>query len=338
MAPRKVRWGVLGAASIAIRKVIPAMQAGEWSEVVAIASRDRGKGEQTARSLGVPKAYGSYEELLNDPEVDAIYNPLPNNLHVLWSIKAAEAGKHVLCEKPISLTVAEAKTLIEARDRTGVKIGEAFMVRTAPQWLRARDLIRAGRIGKLRSITGFFSYFNDKPADIRNIPAYGGGALLDIGCYPITMSRFIFDEEPSRVIGLVERDPQMKTDRLTSAMLDFPSGQSTFTCSTQLVYWQRMQFFGTKGRMEIEIPFNAPFDRPTRVFVDDCRDLVGSGITIETIPTNNQYTIQGDLFSKAIREEGEVPVSLENAIANMAAIEAVFRSADSGKWEKPQLG
>ncbi len=336
MAPRKVRWGVLGAASIAIRKVIPAMQLGEWSEVVAIASRDRSKAAETARSLGVPKAYGSYEELLADPEIDAIYNPLPNNLHVPWSIKAAEAGKHVLCEKPISLTVAEAETLIETRDRTGLKIGEAFMVRTAPQWLRTRDLIREGRIGKLRSITGFFSYFNDKPADIRNMPAYGGGALFDIGCYPITMSRFIFDEEPSRVIGLIELDPQMKTDRLTSVMLDFPSGQSAFTCSTQLVYWQRMQFFGTKGRMEIEIPFNAPFDRPTRIFVDDCRDLVGGGITVETIPACNQYTIQGDLFSKAIREGGEVPVPLENAIANMAAIEAVFRSADSGKWEKPQ--
>jgi predicted dehydrogenase len=311
------------------------MRQGEWSEIAAIASRDRRKAEEAARSLGVPKAYGSYEELLSDPEIEAIYNPLPNHLHVPWSIKAAEAGKHVLCEKPISITVAEAKTLLAARDRTGVKIGEAFMVRTHPQWLRTRELIREGRIGELRCITGFFSYFNNKPEDIRNIPELGGGALLDIGCYPITMSRFIFGEEPSRVIGLVERDPEMKTDRLTSAMLDFPSGQSTFTCSTQLVYWQRMQFFGTKGRIDIEIPFNAPIDRPCRIFVDDCRDLFGSGMTIETIPICNQFTIQGDQFSKAIREGGAVPVPLENAIANMAAIEAVFRSAESGKWEKP---
>jgi predicted dehydrogenase len=338
MASKKVRWGVLGAASIAIRKVIPGMQQGDWSEVVAIASRDRRKAEEAARSLGIPKAYGSYEELLDDPEIEAIYNPLPNHLHVPWSIKAAEAGKHVLCEKPISLTVAEAKTLLAARDRAGVKIGEAFMVRTAPQWLRTRDLIREGRIGRLRAISGFFSYFNNNPDDIRNIPKYGGGALLDIGCYPITMSRFIFGEEPSRVIGLIERDPLMKTDRLTSAMLDFPSGQSTFTCSTQLLYYQRMRFFGTKGRISIEIPFNAPFDQPTRIFVDDGRDLVGGGRTIETIPTCNQYTIQSDLFSKAIRDGGEVPVSLEDAIANMAAIEAAFRSAESGKWESPQIG
>ena len=335
MARKKVRWGVLGAASIAIRKVIPGMQQGEWSEIVGIASRDRAKAADAARALNVPKTYGSYQELLDDPEIEAIYNPLPNHLHVPWSIKAAEAGKHVLCEKPISLTVAEAKALLAVRDRARVKIGEAFMVRTHPQWLRTRELIREGRIGELRTITGFFSYFNDNPDDIRNIPAYGGGALLDIGCYPINISRFIFGEEPSRVIGLVERDPGMKTDRLTSAMLDFPSGQSTFTCSTQLLYHQRMQFFGTKGRIDLEIPFNAPFDRPCRIFVDDGRDLVGGGITIETVSTCNQYTIQGDLFSKAIREGGEVPVSLEDAIANMAAIEAVFRSAESGKWEKP---
>jgi predicted dehydrogenase len=335
MTRKKVRWGILGAASIAIRKVIPGMQQGEWSEVIAIASRDRAKAEDAGRALGVPRAYGSYQELLDDPEIEAIYNPLPNHLHVPWSIKAAEAGKHVLCEKPISLTVAEAKTLLAARNRAGVKIGEAFMVRTHPQWLRTRELIREGRIGKLRSITGFFSYFNDKPDDIRNIPAYGGGALLDIGCYPINISRFIFGEEPSRVIGLVERDPRMKTDRLTSAMLDFPSGQSTFTCSTQLTYSQSMQFYGTTGRLQVEIPFNAPFDRPCRIFLDDCRDLVGGGITTEIVPTCDQYTIQGDLFSKAIREGGDVPVPLEDAIANMAAIEAVFRSAESGKWEIP---
>ncbi len=201
MARQKVRWGVLGAASIAIRKVIPAMQQGEWSETVAIASRDLARAEKAARSFGIPKAYGSYQELLDDPDVEAIYNPLPNHLHVPWSIKAAEAGKHVLCEKPISLNVAEAKTLLAARDRTGVKIGEAFMVRTHPQWIRTRQLIRDGRIGELRTITGFFSFFNDKPNDIRNISEYGGGALLDIGCYPINISRFIFGEEPSRVIG-----------------------------------------------------------------------------------------------------------------------------------------
>jgi predicted dehydrogenase len=332
---RKVKWGVLGAASIAVHKVIPAMQAGEWSEVAAIASRDLKKAEQVAYALRIPQAYGSYEELLSDPKIEAIYNPLPNYLHVPWSIKAAEAGKHVLCEKPLGLTVAEAKTLLSVRDRTGVKMGEAFMVRTHPQWVRTRGLIRSGRIGELRTIAGVFSYFNRDATNVRNVAEWGGGGMLDIGCYPITTSRFVFEEEPTRVMGLIERDPDFKTDRLASAILDFPSGQATFTCSTQMVPYQRMQFLGTKGRIEIEIPFNSPPDRETRIFVDDGRDVFGGGVTTERFPICDQYTIQGDLFSRAVRGEGEVPASIEDAIKNMAVIEALFRSAESGKWEKP---
>jgi len=331
----KVRWGILSTAAIGVKKVIPAMQKGDWSEVTAIASRNLHKAEAVAQALGIAKAYGSYEELLADPQIEAIYNPLPNQLHVPWSIKAAEAGKHVLCEKPLSLTVAEGRTLLAVQDRTGVKMGEAFMVRTHPQWLRARELVASGRIGTLRSIVGFFSYFNVDPANIRNIPECGGGALMDVGCYPITTSRFMFGEEPSRVLGLIERDPVMKVDRLTSAVLDFPSGRSTFTCSTQLVPYQRMHFLGTRGRIEIEIPFNAPKDRPCRIFIDDGGELFGSGITTESFPTCDQYTIQGDVFSKAVREGGQVPVSIGDALKNMAVIEAIFRSAESGKWEAP---
>jgi predicted dehydrogenase len=332
---RKVRWGVLGVANIAEKKVIPAMQRGAWSEIAAIASRDLRKAEKAARELGIPKAYGSYEELLADPEIEAIYNPLPNHLHVPWSIRAAEAGKHVLCEKPVALDTQEARQLLEAQVRTGVKIGEAFMVRTHPQWLRTRELIRAGRIGELRSVLGFFSYSNLDPANIRNVPAWGGGGLMDIGCYPINTSRFVFGEEPRRVMALIERDPQMQVDRLTSGLLDFPSGQSVFTCGTQIVAYQRMQFFGTNGRIEIEIPFNAPPDRPCRIFVDDGSDLFGASIQTETFPVCDQYTIQGDLFSRAVRGEGEVPVPVEDAIRNMAVIDALVRSAESGRWETP---
>ena len=332
---RKVRWGVLGAADIAVKKVIPAMQRGEWCQVAAIASRDIRKAEKAAGGLGIPKAYGSYDKLLADPEIEAIYNPLPNHLHVPWSIRSAEAGKHVLCEKPVALDANEARQLLEAQVRTSVKIGEAFMVRTHPQWLRTRELIRAGRIGALRSILGFFSYFNTDPANIRNVLPWGGGGLMDIGCYPINTSRFIFGEEPRRVMALLERDPEMQVDRLTSGMLDFPSGQSVFTCGTQLVAYQRMQFFGTDGRIEIEIPFNAPPDRPCRIFVDDGSDLFGAGVQTETFPVCDQYTIQGDVFSRAIRGEGEVPVPLEDAIRNMAVIDALVRSAKSGRWETP---
>jgi predicted dehydrogenase len=330
---KKLRWGVLSTANIGLKKVLPAMQKGQFSTVDAIASRRLAHAQEAAISLGIPKAYGSYEELLADPDIDAIYNPLPNQFHVPWTIKAAEAGKHVLCEKPLSLTVAEAETLLTVRARTGVKIGEAFMVRTAPQWLRLRELLAEGRIGTLRSIAGFFSYFNDDPSNIRNKVDCGGGALMDIGCYLIQASRYAFAQEPTRVVGLIDRDPQMHTDRLASAILDFPGGQSIFTCSTQMVPYQRVQFFGTRGRIEIEIPFNAPPDRPTRLFIDDGSDLFGSSIKTETFAVCDQYTLQGDAFSKAVLENTEVPVPLEEAIKNMAVIEAIFNSARSGNWE-----
>src|SRR5450631_2739105 len=215
----KVRWGILSTAKIAVTKVIPGMQKGVWSEVIAIASRDRGKAEDAARTLGIPKSYGSYEELLADPQIEAIYNPLPNQLHVPWTIKAAEAGKHVLCEKPLSLTVAEAKTLLAVEERTRMKIGEAFMVRTHPQWLRAREIVKSGEIGDLRAVLTAFSYFNRDAANIRNVAEWGGGALMDIGCYPIQISRFLFGQEPLRVVGRLERDPEFGTDRLSSALL-----------------------------------------------------------------------------------------------------------------------
>ena len=332
---KKLRWGVLSTASIGIRKVLPAMQHGQYTTVDAIASRDLSKAQAAAAKLGIPKAYGSYEELLADPEIDAIYNPLPNQMHVPWSAKAAEAGKHVLCEKPISLTVAEAKTLLDVRARTGVKIGEAFMIRSYTQWLRVGELLRSGRIGQLRSVAGFFSYFNNDPANIRNHIESGGGALLDIGCYCIQAARYGFGAEPRRVVGLIDRDPNFKTDRLTSAMLDFEAGQAIFTCSTQMVPYQKVLFFGTTGRIEMQIPFNAPIDRPTRILIDETGELFGSGIKVEEFAMADQYTMQGDAFSRAVLEGGEVPVPLEEAIANMAVIEAIFRSAETGQWETP---
>ena len=329
---KKIRWGVLSTANIGVQKVIPGMQRGEYCAVTAIASRDGATARAAADSLGIEKSYGSYEELLADPEIDAIYNPLPNQLHVPWTAKAAEAGKHVLCEKPLSLTVAEAETLLAVRDRTGVKIGEAFMIRSFTQWLRVGELLRSGRIGTLRSLMAYFSYYNVDPANIRNQVESGGGALYDIGCYCIQAARYGFGTQPKRVVGLIERDPAMHTDRLTSALLEFPEGQAIFTCSTQVTPYQRVHFIGTKGRIEIEIPFNAPKDRPTRIFIDETGDLYGKGIGTEEFPTADQYTMQGDAFSRAILENREVPVPLEEGIANMAVIEAIFASAKSGSW------
>jgi predicted dehydrogenase len=315
---KKIRWGILGVAKIATAKVIPAMLLCSNVEIAAIASRDLTKARTAAGQLGIPQAYGSYEELLEDPSIDAIYNPLPNHLHVPWSIRAAEAGKHVLCEKPIALSIAETRDLIAARDKAHVKIGEAFMARTHPQWLRAAEIAHSGKIGDLRVVSGYFSYFNRDPKNVRNIAEIGGGAILDIGCYPITLSRMMFRAEPLRVHAFLDRDPDFKTDRLASVILQYPQGHASFTCSTQLVPYQRMHIFGTTGHIEIEIPFNAPPDKPTRIFLND--------ETIE-FPVCDQYTIQGELFSRAILEDTEVPVPLEDALNNMKVIEAIL--ADS---------
>jgi predicted dehydrogenase len=329
---RKVRWGILGAARIAINRVIPAMQKGEYSEVTAIASRDQSRAEDAARQFGIPKAYGSYDELLADPEIEAIYNPLPNHLHVPLSIRAAEAGKHVLCEKPIGLDTADARRLLEARDRTGVTIGEAFMVQTHPQWVRTVELVRSGRIGTMRFALGSFGYFQPRQENIRNVREFGGGGLLDIGCYPIKTSRMVFGEEPVRVSATLVRDPGCGTDILTSAILEYPSGHCVFSCSTQVVGHQNMQFFGTQGRIEMEIPYNARPGGTSRIRIDDGRDIYGAGITVEEFSPCDQYTIQGDLFSRAIREGTPPPVPLEDSVRNMQVIDAVFRAAETGTW------
>jgi predicted dehydrogenase len=324
----KVRWGVLSTANIGVAKVIPAMQRGAYCEVAAIASRDLAKARATATQLGIPQAYGSYEELLADPAIDAIYNPLPNHLHVPWSIKALKDGKHVLCEKPIALTAAEAQQLADAAQQyPRLKVMEAFMYRHHPQWQRARQIVLDGGIGELRTIHSFFSYYNDDPANIRNQAEIGGGGLMDIGCYNISLSRFIFGAEPQRVCGIVEYDPQFQTDRLASGMLDFARGTATFTCSTQLAPYQRVNIFGTAGRIEIEIPFNAPPDRPCKIWHQH------AGGTDEIVfDVCDQYTIQGDLFARAILDDTPVPTPIEDAVANMRVIEAIVRSGKSGAW------
>lgn len=324
----KVRWGQISTANIGLKKVLPGMQRGRYSAVVGIASRNLDAARQAAKKLGIPKAYGSYEELLADPEIDAIYNPLPNHLHVPWSIKALEAGKHVLCEKPLALTYAEAQTLVDAaRNYPHLKIMEAFMYRHHPQWQRAKKLVDDGKIGTLRTIQSFFSYYNDDPNDIRNMPDIGGGGLMDIGCYSISLSRFIFHAEPQRVVGIVEYDPQLRIDRLASGVMDFGNGTATFTCSTQLTSYQRVNIFGTHGRVEIEIPFNAPPDRPCKIWYES-----KGKIQEILLPTSDQYTVQGDLMSQAILQDLPVPTPLEDGVQNMRLIEAIVESGRTKQW------
>jgi predicted dehydrogenase len=325
---RKINWGVLGAAKIGINKVIPAMQAARHGTVLAIASRDADKAREAAKKLGIPRAYGSYEALLADAEIEAVYIPLPNHLHVPWAIRSLAAGKHVLCEKPIGLNVAEAQLLLEeARQHPRLKVMEAFMYRHHPQWQLTRKLVKEGRIGELRTIHSFFSYRNMDPNNIRNIADVGGGGLMDIGCYCVSLSRFMFAAEPRRVLGLMDLDPAMRTDRLTSGVLEFDNGTATFTCSTQLSPYQRVNIFGTEGRIEIEAPFNPSPDQACKI-----RHQRGQDIAELTVAAVDQYTVQADLFALAVLEDGPVPTPLEDALANMKVIEAVVQSARRGTW------
>jgi len=329
---KKVVWGVISTARIGQQRVLPGMKKSSWCDIRAIASRNEASARKAADALGIAKAYGSYEALLADPEIEAIYNPLPNHLHVPMTLQAAAAGKHVLCEKPIAMTAQEATQLRTARK--DVLIAEAFMVRFHPQWLRARALVREGRIGDLRAVQMFFGYMNVDPANVRNIAAIGGGGLYDIGCYAIVAGRFFLEAEPLRAVSLIDRDPTFRTDRLTSALVDFGGGRRLdFTVSTQIAPHQRIQLCGTKGRIELHIPVNAPQGATTRLSIDDCSSLEGTGIRTETLPECDQYMLQGEVFSRAIRGEIKLPYGIEDAIANMRVIDALFRSEKSCAFE-----
>ena len=324
----KLRWGVLGVAKIATNQVIPGTRTSSGSEVVAIASRDLARARAAADELDIPRAHGSYEALLEDPDVDAVYVPLPNHLHVPWSIRALEAGKHVLCEKPIAMSSTEARELQAVSERyPHLKAMEAFMYRFHPQWRRTKELVEEGAVGALRTVQSFFSYFNLDPGNIRNRPETGGGGLMDIGCYNLSLSRYLFGREPERIHGVVEMDPDFGVDRLASGTLDFGSGTATFTCGTQLAPYQRVNVLGTEGRIEIEIPFNAPPDRPCRIWVQR-----GSVVDEVSFAAVDQYGLQAEAFARAVREGTPVPTPLDDAVANMRAIEAVLESGRTGAW------
>jgi predicted dehydrogenase len=326
---RKVNWGILSTSNFALTKIIPALVKSDYVNVSAISSRDLSKARAAAKQFRIAKAYGSYEELLLDPEIEVIYNPTPNHLHVPWSIKALMAGKHVLCEKPIGMSSTEAQELLEVSKKyPNLKVMEAFMYRFHPQWQKAKRLVDDGSIGKPRTIHSFFSYFNINENNVRNQADIGGGGMMDIGCYNISLSRFIFESEPERVFGIVEYDPAFRTDRIVSGILEFAGGTSSFTCSTQLSPYQRVNIFGTEGRVEIEIPFNAPPDRPCRIWHQR-----GSEIEEIVFDICDQYTIEGNLFSQAVINDTPVPTPLEDAVANMRVIEAVFESGRSGQFQ-----
>jgi predicted dehydrogenase len=324
-AAKTLRWGVISTANIGVQKVIPGIKAADRCEVVSIASRDAGVANDVAARLGIPNAYGSYEELVADPDVDAVYIPLPNHLHAEWTIASARAGKHVLCEKPLAMTSVEAEQMVEVCASEGVRLMEAFMYRLHPSWEAVRHLVSSGRLGTLQAVQSWFSYFNDDPANIRNVAAYGGGALMDVGCYPVNLSRMLFDAEPLRVDASVTRDPTTGVDVLTSAILEFESGVADFTCSTRAESDQRVHIFGTEGRISFDIPFNIPADLPARVFVTSGGDPpVHPDTEVLTFDPADQYAVQAERFARAILEDEPTPIPPEDAAANMRVIEAIF--------------
>ena len=332
---KKVRWGILSTANIGVAKVIPGMRKSHYVDVTAIASRDLAAAERVAGSIGIDKAYGSYEDLLADPDIDAVYNPLPNHLHVPLTLQAARAGKHVLCEKPMSLNAAEIDQLKEVEGK--VHIMEAFMVRHSLQWNAARDKIRAGDLGGApQMIQSFFSYNNQDPLNIRNKVEWGGGGLMDIGCYPIVAGRFFFEAEPERVIGLFTRHPEFNTDVISGGMLDFGGGrQLTFSVSTQLARAQQLVVWGTDARLIVPVPYNAQPDVPNVFAVNDGSQLDGSSAELFAMDVSDQYTRMSEDFSRAVLGEIPLPYGLDDARANMRIIDALFRSEKSGGWEKP---
>jgi predicted dehydrogenase len=330
----RVRWGIISTANIGVAKVIPGMLKSKEFEVRAIASRSLPTAKKWAKKLGIPVAYGSYEELLADPEIDAVYNPLPNHLHVPLTLAAAKAGKHVLCEKPIALSAAEAEQLRNVPE--GILIAEAFMVRAHPQWQKARDLVRKGKLGEVRAIQALFSYYNVDPMNVRNMADIGGGAAYDIGCYPVVVGRYIFRSEPERVVSLIDRDPTFRTDRTTSALIDFGGGHHlTFTTSTQATNYQRVNILGTKGRLEIVIPFNAPQGGAVTIYLDNGKELAGKSAKPIKLPKADQYQLQGEMFSRAVRGKAKLEFGVDDAVKQMRVLDAIFRSEKSGAWEKP---
>jgi len=326
-----LRWGILSTAKIARKKVIPGMQKADRCRVVALGSRDEDRAREVAGELGIPKAHGSYEALLEDPEVDAVYVPLPNHLHAAWTIAAARAGKHVLCEKPLAMGAAEAERMVEVCAAEGVRLMEAFMYRLHPSWVAVRQIVASGRIGRLRAVQSWFSYFNDDSTDIRNVREYGGGALLDIGCYSVNLSRMLFGGEPDRVEASVTRDAASGVDVLTSGLMEFGDGVAAFTCSTRAEPDQRVHIYGTEGRISIGIPFNIPPDRPTEVFVTAGGDPpVEPATEVLTFDPTDQYAVQAARFADAVLDLGPTPISPEDSVANMGVIEAIFAAGDRG--------
>jgi predicted dehydrogenase len=324
----KVKLGVLGVSSHFLKRTLLPLKQSKNVDLYAVASRDAEKSKEAAEKFGIPKNYGSYEDLLKDPDVEVVFIPLPNHLHLEWIKKCADAGKHILCEKPLTMNALEAEEAVNYAASKGVILMEAFMYRFQPQWIRAKEICDVGEIGSIVSIQTIFSYNNPDPNNIRNIAEYGGGALMDIGCYAISVPRFILGIEPLRVISLIEKDKKFQTDKHTSALIDFGKTQVVFTVSTQTYPYQKVFIHGSAGNITIQIPFNTFVDVPAVITV---QSSVGER-NIYFDPAD-QYGLQFEAFAEALRKNNPAPISPGDAVNNMKVIDAVFKSAESGDWE-----
>jgi predicted dehydrogenase len=324
-----VRWGILSTARIGIQKVIPAMQEVATASVVAIASRSASRAAKAAKQFSIPQAFASYDQLLESDEIDAVYIPLPNHLHVEWAVRGLQAGKHILCEKPIGLDADDAQRLLETASQfPHLKVMEAFMYRHHPQWAKVRELVCDGIVGDLRALQFNFCYCNTDARDIRNRVDAGGGGLMDIGCYPISVSRWLFASQPQRVVGMFDIAADLGTDILTAGMLQFEKGVASFTCSTQLPRYQSAQILGTEGRLELPWPFNPePAEPATLVHQPNGKEAI-----IIRFPSCNQYSLQVQRMNEAILHDRPVPTHLQDALDNMRVIDAMVASRDSGSW------
>ena len=324
---RKLRWGILGTAKIAREWMVPAIQSSCNGEVVAIASRDVAKAQDFAAEFNIGQAYGSYEALLADPSVEAIYNPSPNHMHVPLSLMAIGAGKHVLCEKPLGLTASELQPLMEAAAaHPNLVVMEAFMYRFHPQWRKVRELLDNDAIGQVNGVEASFTYFNCDANNVRNKTGIGGGGLLDIGCYCVSAARFIFGREPKRVTAVIENDPNFGVDRHASGVLDFAPGMARFYCSTQSDSSQIVKINGSKGSLVIESPFYAR-SYPSRLILTQ-----NSEEQIIALEPCNHYITQVETFTEAVFSGQPAPTPLKDAVGNMMVIDALFSSAESGAW------
>ena len=325
---KPVRWGIISVAKHFIRCVVLPMQKSEMIELYGIASRNPEKAKEASEKYGIPRYYQSYEDLLSDKSIEAVFIPLPNDMHLEWIKKSVDAGKHIICEKPLTLNAREASEAIEYAAKKDTLLMEAFMYRFHPQWIKARELVQTENIGNLRAVHTFFSYQNTDPYNIRNILEMGGGGILDIGCYAVSIARYIFDKEPQRVVSLINRDQAFKTDILSSGILDFGDGHSIFTVGTQTFPYQKVDIIGSAGRIHIKIPFNTYPDIPVNISVTNS---VGTR-KIHSGPADH-YELQFERFSEAIRKGLQAPISPMDALNNMSVLDALFRSEKSGNWE-----